>query len=1127
MDAERRRQASIVRYWRAVEVFTPGEVKRVDYGRGRAADKRGEGIYPVEPGKPLPWQTGHSASTVRLEAWQTWQHVVYGGVFELDLLYARMERVFGASNVDFDERLPRGDTALFSVVVDAEGRPDLDSLVLSTAAWGLGRADKPGPGHPTWLDGFEQASEAHRELATSLVADVEAAAQADVGLGENAERALAPSVHDVLGESAEDATRAEGSLSEEGPAGDDADEFEVVTRSLGHEDLWRLVLATAELVGLSELTAAWRIQVQSRRVPRRRPEREGKAERVEEGFLNSFHLEDLDRVAKALTSGACGEALRAYLTEDNALNVRSRRDVRAPEQRPLLRDVLSPSRVPAGRWLAKASHPLAASQQLAVGQIVDRLAEGAGIFAVNGPPGTGKTTMLRDLLAAVVVARAERLAALPRPGAAFTGTLTWKIDRQARTVRTLDPALTGFEMVIASENNGAVENVTRQIPGESEIDESWRGVADYFAEHAERLLGEPAWGLVAAPLGKMANRQRFVKQFWFGDPDRRSGHGTQVSAGRVSSGPPTAPGACGADPQDPGFRGFLRAAAGTPVDWAGEVRAFREVLAVQDRLRAERVGWDRLLADRAAMSAAIPQARARLTKVNAPVDLAEESVANAAREVQAAEAREQAAVARRAEHLQRRPRTVETVFTWGKAARRWHAEDEPLAAELAETRQAVQDTTQALGEATSRLESARTLAQAAKREEAEAVRRLGDAEAALRAVAARWGTDFPDEAWWDDERRRELSAPWLDEAWNAARSQVFHAALRLHEAFITATADVLRRNLDTTAMLLRGQAPRNLAEPVARAAWQSLFLVVPVVSTTFASAPRLFRHLSREALGWLFIDEAGQARPQSAVGAIWRSRRVVAVGDPLQLEPVLTVLNTTQQALRRHFSVAETWTPEGTCVQSLADRSSSLGTWLPVPDEERVWVGAPLRVHRRCDEPMFSLVNRLAYDQMMVHATPPREHPLTVVDTRWVDVSGPAEGGNWVPAEGDAVEQILDYLLHQQGLPPDQIFVISPFRAVVQGLESRLGAHRDVQVSTVHKTQGQERDVVLLVLGSDPARPRARAWAAQKPNLLNVAVSRAKQRLYVIGNHGVWAGQPHFALLARTLECQPFTQRRR
>jgi hypothetical protein len=1129
VDAERRRQASIVRYWRAVEVFTPGEVKCVDYGRGRAADKRREGIYAVEPGKPLPWQAGHSVAAVRLEAWQTWQHVVYGGVFGLDLLYARMEKVFGASDVDFDERLPRGDTALFSMVVDAEGHPDLESLVLSTAAWGLGRADKPGPADPTWLDGFEQVTDAHRELVTSLVAEAEAAAkaQADVGLGENAEQALAPSVDDAWGESAEDATRAEDeSLSEEDPAGDDAEEPEVVTRSLGDEDLRRLVLATAELVGLSELTADWRIRVQSRRVPRRRPEQEGKAERVEEGFLNSFHLEDLDKVAKALTTGDCGEALCAYLTDDDGLDVRSRRDVRDDEQRPLLRELLSPSRVPAGRWPAKESHPLAASQQLAVGQIVDRLAGGAGIFAVNGPPGTGKTTMLRDLLAAVVVARAERLAALPRPGAAFTGTLTWKIDRQARTVRTLDPALTGFEMVIASENNGAVENVTRQIPGASEIDESWRDVADYFAEHAERLLGEPAWGLVAAPLGNMANRQRFVKQFWFGDPDRGPDHGTPAGTGRASGRPPTAPGTCGADPQDPGFRGFLRAAAGTAVDWAGEVRAFREVLAVQEQLRAERAGWDRLLTDRAAMSAAVPQARARLAKVNALVDLAQESAAIAARGVQAAEAWEQAAVARRAEHLQRRPRTAETVLTWGKAARRWHAEDEPLAAELAETRQAVRDATHALGEATSRLASARTLAQAAEREEGDAVRRLRDAEASLQAVAARWGKDFPDHVWWDDERRRELSGPWLDEAWNAARSEVFLAALRLHEVFITATADVLRRNLGTTAMLLRGQVPRNLAEPVARAAWQSLFLVVPVVSTTFASAPRLFRHLSREALGWLFIDEAGQARPQSAVGAIWRSRRVVAVGDPLQLEPVLTVLNTTQQALRRHYGVTQTWTPAGTCVQSLADRLNTLGTWLPGP-EEPVWVGAPLRVHRRCDEPMFSLVNRLAYGQMMVHATPPREHPLTAVDTRWVDVSGPAEGGNWVPAEGEAADQILDYLLRQQGLTPEQIFVISPFRAVVQGLESRLRAHRDVQVSTVHKTQGQERDVVLLVLGSDPDRPGARAWAAQKPNLLNVAVSRARQRLYVIGNHSVWSGQPHFGLLARSLDHRPFTPRQR
>jgi superfamily I DNA and/or RNA helicase len=64
---------------------------------------------------------------------------------------------------------------------------------------------------------------------------------------------------------------------------------------------------------------------------------------------------------------------------------------------------------------------------------------------------------------------------------------------------------------------------------------------------------------------------------------------------------------------------------------------------------------------------------------------------------------------------------------------------------------------------------------------------------------------------------------------------------------------------------------------------------------------------------------------------------------------------------------------------------------------------------------------------------------------------------------------------------------------------------------TVHTTQGKEADVVISVLGaSSPANYGARTWASAKPNLLNVAVSRAIKRFYIIGNKDAWKTEPYF-----------------
>ena len=62
-------------------------------------------------------------------------------------------------------------------------------------------------------------------------------------------------------------------------------------------------------------------------------------------------------------------------------------------------------------------------QQMAINiALAEENAGGCGIFSVNGPPGTGKTTLLKDIIAEYVVRRARLLADLNQPDDAFTET---------------------------------------------------------------------------------------------------------------------------------------------------------------------------------------------------------------------------------------------------------------------------------------------------------------------------------------------------------------------------------------------------------------------------------------------------------------------------------------------------------------------------------------------------------------------------------------------------------------------------------------------------------------------------------------------------------------------------------
>jgi superfamily I DNA and/or RNA helicase len=134
------------------------------------------------------------------------------------------------------------------------------------------------------------------------------------------------------------------------------------------------------------------------------------------------------------------------------------------------------------------------------------------------------------------------------------------------------------------------------------------------------------------------------------------------------------------------------------------------------------------------------------------------------------------------------------------------------------------------------------------------------------------------------------------------------------------------------------------------------------------------------------------------------------------------------------------------------------------------------------------------------------------------------------------IVDLLTATYRRDGGLPD-LYIISPFKEIKNSLKQalahatwvdwsgntrsappRLSRWLKERIGTVHTFQGKEEDVVFMVLGADAAHSGAAAWAASKPNLLNVALTRAKRRFYIVGDHTLWETLPYFRETASALE---------
>jgi hypothetical protein len=181
------------------------------------------------------------------------------------------------------------------------------------------------------------------------------------------------------------------------------------------------------------------------------------------------------------------------------------------------------------------------------------------------------------------------------------------------------------------------------------------------------------------------------------------------------------------------------------------------------------------------------------------------------------------------------------------------------------------------------------------------------------------------------------------------------------------------------------------------------------------------------------------------VGALWRTKRAVVVGDPLQIEPVFTVPIKLIEALERssHLPGKRHVAPHRVSVQTLADLANTLGTEIGTMGPSQ-WIGSPLRVHRRCVDPMFTIANEIAYQGKMIFFDPDnpesRLPPPDAIDlgpSAWINVGGNAQDKHVVPSQLDLICQAARELYRRTNQLP-ALYVISPFKHVKNALVRRL-----------------------------------------------------------------------------------------
>ena len=371
---------------------------------------------------------------------------------------------------------------------------------------------------------------------------------------------------------------------------------------------------------------------------------------------------------------------------------------------------------------------------------------------------------------------------------------------------------------------------------------------------------------------------------------------------------------------------------------------------------------------------------------------------------------------------------------------------------------------------------------------------------------------------------------YRNEKLNMLRMQIFIESLKLHMQLILKHKTEFAYILKFIVVLLSNPSTFEKFKYSVDELFDAFFFIVPVTSTTFASFGNLFSQVPMSYIGYLMIDEAGQAVPYSAAMPLYKSQRAIVVGDPFQIEPVVTIAGNVNKILINNYNISSKYDLMLSSVQTLSDDSSEIGA---IYGSNRL--GIPLNVHRRCNNPMFEIANIIAYNNRMIKGADDKYSIDDILPeycnkgSLWIHVDfDKSKNENGVVEDEIYTLRKFIYDIEQNiknkkidinsFVREKNIFIITPFKAVENHLYNVLNvtslqqalANKNLgrYIGTIHTFQGKEAKIVIIVLGGKTEK--SMSWVAQKPNMLNVALTRAKEFCFIIGDKNKWRKQNYF-----------------